>query len=100
MRGDSPFAVVAGTIVIRTGEDTAIDGHAGEQVAFEVDRVDEALSQGWSVLVHGPAHRVTHPAELQIVRRGASIWPRPGGDRDVYVRVIPDAITGRRIESR
>ena len=94
------FAVVAGTIVIRTGEGTAIDGHAGEQVAFEVDHVDEALSQGWSVLVRGPAHRVTHPAELQIVRRDASIWPWPGGDRDVYVRVIPAAISGRRIESR
>ena len=94
------FAVVAGTIVIRTGEGTAIDGHAGEQVAFEVDHVDEALSQGWSVLVRGPAHRVTHPAELQIVRRDASIWPWPGGDRDVYVRVIPATISGRRIESR
>lgn len=94
------FAVVAGTIVIRTGEGTAIDGHAGEQVAFEVDHVDEALSQGWSVLVRGPAHRVTHPAELQIIRRDASIWPWPGGDRDVYVRIIPDTITGRRIESR
>ncbi len=94
------FAVVAGTIVIRTGEGTAIDGHAGERVAFEVDHLDEALSQGWSVLVRGPAHRVTHPAELQIVRRDAAIWPWPGGDRDVYVRVIPDTITGRRIESR
>jgi Pyridoxamine 5'-phosphate oxidase len=94
------FAVVAGGIAIRTGEGTAIDGHAGELVAFEVDHVDEALSQGWSVLVRGPAHRVTHPAELQIVRHDASIWPWPGGGRDVYVRVIPDTITGRRIESR
>lgn len=94
------FAVVAGTIVIRTGEGTAIDGHADEQVAFEVDRIDEALSQGWSVLVRGRAHRVAHPAELQIVRRGAVIWPWPGGDRDVYVRITPDTITGRRIESR
>jgi transcriptional regulator with XRE-family HTH domain len=94
------FAVVAGTIVIRTAEGTAIDGHADEQVAFEVDHLDEALSQGWSVLVRGRAHRVTHPAELQIVRHDAAIWPWPGGDRDVYVRLIPDVITGRRIESR
>jgi transcriptional regulator with XRE-family HTH domain len=94
------FAVVAGTIVIRTAEGTAIDGHADEQVAFEVDHVDEALSQGWSVLVRGRAHRVAHPAELQIVRRDAAIWPWPGGDRDVYVRIVPDTITGRRIESR
>ena len=94
------FAVVAGTIVIRTGEGTAVDGHAGEQVAFEVDHIDEALSQGWSVLVRGRAHHVAHPAELQIIRHDAAIWPWPGGDRDVYVRIIPDTITGRRIEVR
>jgi len=94
------FAVVAGTIVVRTGEGTAVDGHADEQVAFEVDHLDEALSQGWSVLVRGRAHRVAHPAELEIVRRDATIWPWPGGDRDVYVRIIPDTVTGRRIESR
>jgi transcriptional regulator with XRE-family HTH domain len=94
------FAVVAGTIVVRTGEGTVVDGHADEQVAFEVDHLDEALSQGWSVLVRGRAHRVAHPAELEIVRRDATIWPWPGGDRDVYVRIIPDTVTGRRIESR
>jgi Pyridoxamine 5'-phosphate oxidase/Helix-turn-helix domain len=94
------FAAVAGTIVIRTAEGTAVEGHAYERVAFEVDHIDEALSQGWSVLVRGRAHRVTHPAELQLVRRDAAIWPWPGGDRDVYVRIVPDSITGRRIESR
>jgi len=94
------FAVLAGTIVIRTSEGTAIDGHADEQVAFEVDHIDEALSQGWSVLVRGHAHHVTHPAEIEIVRRDATIWPWPGGDRDVYVRITPVTITGRQIESR
>jgi transcriptional regulator with XRE-family HTH domain len=93
------FAVVASTIVIRTGKGTVLEGHADEQVAFEVDHIDEALSQGWSVLVRGMAHRVAHPAELNIVRRGAAIWPWPGGDRDIYVRIVPDTITGRRIES-
>jgi len=93
------FAVVAGTIVVRTGEGTAVDGHADERVAFEVDYIDDALSQGWSVLVRGQAHRVVQAAELEIVRHDAVIWPWPGGDRDVYVRIIPDTITGRRIES-
>ncbi len=94
------FAVIAGTIVIRTGEGTAIDGHADEQVAFEVDHIDEALSQGWSVLVRGRAHRVAHPAELDRIRHHVALWPWPGGDRDVYVRIIPDTISGRRIERR
>jgi transcriptional regulator with XRE-family HTH domain len=94
------FAVVAGTIVIRTGEGTTIEGHADGRVAFEVDHIDEALSQGWSVLVRGQAHRVAHPAELEHMQQDAAIWPWPGDDRDVYVRVIPETITGRRIESR
>jgi transcriptional regulator with XRE-family HTH domain len=93
------FAVVEDTIVIRTGDGTMIDGHADERVAFEVDHIDEALCQGWSVLVRGRAHRVAHSAELQHMRRDATICPWPGGDRHVYVRVIPDRISGRRIES-
>ena len=93
------FAVVAGTIVIRTGEGSIIEGHADDRVAFEVDHLDEALCQGWSVLVRGSAHRVAHPAELRHVRRDTAVWPWPGGDRDVYVRIIPDRVTGRRIES-
>jgi hypothetical protein len=53
------------------------------------------------------ADRVLHdlgprraPAELNIVRRDAAIRPWPGGDCDVYVRIIPDTITGRRIQAR
>ena len=94
------FAVVAGTIVIRTGEGTMIAGHADEQVAFEVDHIDEALCQGWSVLVRGQAHRVAHRAELEHMQHDAAIWPWPGDDRDVYVRIIPARISGRRIENR
>jgi hypothetical protein len=94
------FAVVAGTIVVRTGEGTAIEGHAGGPVAFEVDHIDQALCQGWSVLVRGRAHRVVHRAEAGRIGRDAALWPWPGGDRDVYVRIIPDTVTGRRIERR
>jgi nitroimidazol reductase NimA-like FMN-containing flavoprotein (pyridoxamine 5'-phosphate oxidase superfamily)/DNA-binding transcriptional regulator YiaG len=94
------FAVLAGTLVIRTAEGTVIDGHADEQVALEVDHIDEALCQGWSVLVRGPAHRVAHPAELRRLQEDAVLWPWPGGEREVYVRIIPRDITGRRIELR
>jgi Pyridoxamine 5'-phosphate oxidase len=69
------FAVLDDTLVIRTAEGTIIDGHAGEQVAVEVDHLDEALCQGWSVLVRGPAHRVAHPAELRRLQEDAAVWP-------------------------
>ena len=94
------FAVLDDTVVIRTAEGTIIDGHAGEQVAVEVDHLDEALCQGWSVLVRGPAHRVAHPAELRRLQEDAAVWPWPGGEREVYVRIIPSQVTGRRIEIR
>jgi transcriptional regulator with XRE-family HTH domain len=94
------FAVLADTVVIRTAEGTVIDGHAGEQVALEADHLDEALCQGWSVLVRGPAHRVAHPAELRRLQEDAAVWPWAGGEREVYVRITPRQITGRRIELR
>ena len=94
------FAVLADTLVIRTAEGTVIDGHADEQVALEVDHIDEALCQGWSVLVRGPAHRVAHPAELRRLQEDAAVWPWAGGEREVYVRIIPREVTGRRIELR
>ena len=94
------FAVLAGTIVIRTAEGTVIDGHADENAALEVDHLDEALCQGWSVLVRGPAHRVASPAELRRLQEDAAVWPWPGGEREVYVRIVPREITGRRIEIR
>src|SRR5215468_5211181 len=81
------FAVLADTIVIRTAEGTVIDGHADGPVALEVDHIDEALCQGWSVLVRGPAHRVAHPVELRRLQEDAAVWPWAGGEREIYVRI-------------
>jgi transcriptional regulator with XRE-family HTH domain len=74
------FAMVDATIVIRTSDGTVIDGHGDGPVAFEVDHIDEALCQGWSVLVRGLAHHVRHPAELHRMRSEAAVWPWPGGE--------------------
>jgi hypothetical protein len=66
-------------------------------VAFEVDHVDEALGQGWSVLVRGPAHRVAQPGELQHVREHAAVTPWAGGEREAFIRIFPVQISGRRV---
>lgn len=94
------FAVVGGTIVFRTGAGTVIGAHGDDQVAFEVDHIDEALGQGWSVLVHGQAHRVLQPGELRHLRETVAVLPWPGGEREVCVRIVPSQITGCRIEAR
>ena len=62
------FAVMAGTVVIRTAMGSRSKVWRWP-VAFEVDHIDDALSQGWSVLVRGKAHHVLHPAELNAMQR-------------------------------
>lgn len=70
-----------------------------DRVSFEVDHLDEALAEGWSVLVRGNGHVVADPAELEQARR-LPITPWAAGDRDLYVRIVPVEITGRRIRQR
>lgn len=91
------FAVYEGAVVFRTAPHSVVAQQVGRTVGFEVDRLDEALSQGWSVLVSGTARRVANPAI--IARMRAVIEPRAGSERHVYVTVDPSRITGRRISS-
>jgi nitroimidazol reductase NimA-like FMN-containing flavoprotein (pyridoxamine 5'-phosphate oxidase superfamily) len=93
------FVVLGGTIVFRTATGTVIGAHGDDTVAFEVDHIDEALGQGWSVLVRGQAHRVLQPGELHHVRETAAIVPWADGTRETYVRIVPSQISGRRIEA-
>jgi nitroimidazol reductase NimA-like FMN-containing flavoprotein (pyridoxamine 5'-phosphate oxidase superfamily) len=91
------YAMAGQTVIFRTAPDTLLAGYLDGPAGFEVDRVDEALSQGWSVLVTGRAVRVTTEAEVRHLEQHASVRPWAGGARDVYVRIIPRKITGRRI---
>ncbi|GAA3785290.1 helix-turn-helix domain-containing protein [Streptomyces chiangmaiensis] len=91
------YSVVGGSIVYRTVPDTVPSQAAGAQVAFEVDRIDAAFSQGWSVLVRGRADTVTDPDDVQRLEEQAFSTPWAGGQRDLWMRIDPDTITGRRI---
>jgi hypothetical protein len=91
------FIMAGRTIVFRTSAGDVLAANGDGPVAVEVDHLDEALAQGWSVLAQGNAHRVTDPAELDWVNKSAAVWPWAGGGRQAYVRVIPERITGRRI---
>jgi transcriptional regulator with XRE-family HTH domain len=91
------YAMAGRTVVFRTAPDTLLAGYLDCLAGFEADGLDEALSQGWSVLVTGRAVRVSSEAEVRHLERHAGIRPWAGGARDVYVRIIPRKITGRRI---
>jgi transcriptional regulator with XRE-family HTH domain len=94
------YAVTGGTVVIRTGSGSLIGGHGDGPVSFEADHFDLELGQGWSVLVRGEAHRVLQPGELQNLCEDCDLRPWPAGEHDLFVRVVPSHITGRRIRSQ
>ncbi|MER5518372.1 pyridoxamine 5'-phosphate oxidase family protein [Streptomyces sp. NPDC002763] len=91
------YTVVDGAIVFRTADDATPAMAPGCQVAFEVDRIDDAFSQGWSVLVRGPARRVSDTEEVRRLSASVHSTPWAGGDRDLWVRIEPRSVTGRRI---
>jgi nitroimidazol reductase NimA-like FMN-containing flavoprotein (pyridoxamine 5'-phosphate oxidase superfamily) len=92
-----------GTIVFRTAEDSPTDedlrtgiANAEYKVAFEIDDFSLTAREGWSVLVQGALHPVESEAERASVRE-SGVQPWASGARDLYLRVIPSRITGRRI---
>jgi nitroimidazol reductase NimA-like FMN-containing flavoprotein (pyridoxamine 5'-phosphate oxidase superfamily) len=89
-----------GAVVFRTARYSAMDedlqtGIAGSdyEVAFEID---EPGRQGWSVLLQGPAHHV-ESAEARARAEQAGVEPWPAGERELFLRIVPHRITGRRI---
>jgi hypothetical protein len=97
------YALHRGAIMFRTaqnsltGEDlqTGI-AHAEYKVAFEIDEIDPVAREGWSVLIHGPAHHMTTDDERAEVEE-SGVVPWPGGEKEQAIRIAPDQITGRRL---
>lgn len=91
------YRVDGDTVVFRTEPGSLLARHAAEHpVAFEADEVDGAWLEGWSVLIQGIGQQVTDVIELDRLRR-LQLRSWAPGDRSLYVRVIPTAVTGRRI---
>jgi nitroimidazol reductase NimA-like FMN-containing flavoprotein (pyridoxamine 5'-phosphate oxidase superfamily) len=69
------------------------------RAAFEIDAIDEVTSSGWSVIIIGVTHEVTHPIEVQrLSRLGLRTWA-PGSNPH-WIRIRARTVSGRRIVSR
>jgi uncharacterized protein len=91
------FVLDRHTVVFRTEAGTKLHAASqGSRVCFEVDGTDAAERTGWSVIVRGEVTEVTDRAELARLRElPLQVWA-PGA-RNRYVRILPAALTGRRI---
>ncbi len=91
------FAMTGKTIIFRTAPDTLLALYSNAPVSFEADHLDDALREGWSVLVQGHAHQITDEGEVKHLEDTTHVEPWAAGARDVYVRIAPTRISGRRI---
>ena len=90
------YEFTEGQIVFSTDEAKASRLAAAPTVGFEIDRVDDVLSEGWSVLVTGACRRVEDPDEVQRLS-SLGLEPWAGGDRHELVAITPSETTGRVI---
>ena len=94
------YVVVGEAVVFRTLPYGVIANHAHDaDVAFEVDRLDEAMREGWSVLATGRSHRIEDPGEVRVIREELELEPWADGHRNLYFRVAWTNLSGRQLGS-
>jgi hypothetical protein len=93
------FAALGCDVVFRSTEGGAVSEIASDEpVSLEVDRIDDAMSDGWSVLATGRIHKVRDPDEMEAVEAlGIVAWA--GRGRHAYFRLAVTTLTGRTINA-
>ncbi|MCK7622227.1 pyridoxamine 5'-phosphate oxidase family protein [Streptomyces sp. RS10V-4] len=91
------YTVDHDVIAYRTHAGSGPAAAAGHEAALEVDHLDEAFSQGWSVLAVGPAEIVTAFDRTRRLEENAYSAPWVGGGRYQWIAVRPTRLSGRRI---
>ena len=90
------FVLFGRRVVFRTGKGTKLDAAVRRAVvAFEVDHFDAVYHSGWSVLVVGQADDITD--NLEMIGGDGQLRPWADGERDHYVAIQANIVSGRRI---
>jgi nitroimidazol reductase NimA-like FMN-containing flavoprotein (pyridoxamine 5'-phosphate oxidase superfamily) len=92
------YSVVDEAILFRTTPDSVLGTYArNSALAFQVDNLDYEQQRAWSVMATGRAQAVEDPHEIAHIR---AVWePRPwaAGERELYVRLAWDELSGRQL---
>lgn len=88
------YVVQNGTLVFRTAQGTKLAAlTVNEHIAVEIDGYHE--SGGWSVMLKGRAHATEWGDDYERAQI-SGLRPWVGTRKQVYVRIVPELITGRR----
>ena len=100
--GDHPeifpltYVVDHGTVVFRSAAGSKVDGIlSGGPLAFEADGYDRSTNKAWSVVIKGTAERpqgIDDASEVAML----PLFPWQAGEKNHFVRIVPDEISGRR----
>jgi nitroimidazol reductase NimA-like FMN-containing flavoprotein (pyridoxamine 5'-phosphate oxidase superfamily) len=85
------------SVVVRTAPYTQLAAHKSGPIAFEVDDLDPEFKRGWSVLFVGHAWPMEDVDELMELRAGRELEPWAPGPRNLFIKITPGRVTGRRI---
>ena len=93
------YALAGQGIVFRSEEGSKISALREHDVAFEVDRIDEASHSGWSVLVRGTSEEVEFEHLHELLSRVTGYVPLPWkkGIHRIWVVFTAKTVTGRRL---
>ncbi|MBJ7358592.1 pyridoxamine 5'-phosphate oxidase family protein [Nocardioides sp.] len=91
------YAVADGALWFRTTPHSRLAQECpGREVLVEVDSLDPVAQSGWSVIVTGVAESIDG-LDVPDILGGLHVWPR--GHRPLFLRVMADKVTGRRLPS-
>jgi nitroimidazol reductase NimA-like FMN-containing flavoprotein (pyridoxamine 5'-phosphate oxidase superfamily) len=95
------YTLDGGAIVIRTDPGTKLAAAGRASACFEIDHFDRTRRTGWSVVAHGRLEEVDRyrgPTYEHVRRLAVDPWA--SGPKEHWLRLVPFALTGRRIASR
>jgi uncharacterized protein len=95
------YVLDGASVVFRTTPYGFLGRHATRgRVAFEVDEIHRDTRSGWSVVATGRASVVQDPSEVALIRAFRDPQPWAEGTRLLYLRLVWDGLTGRRVRGR
>ena len=86
--------------MFRTATGAILSNAPMTKCCFEIDGWHDRTGTGWSVMVHGTVSEITDAAdELGVSFRSLSIHSGPPGEREHWLALCADEVTGRHFTS-
>ena len=92
------YSIYQGDVLFRTTPYSELGTYGSNHlVVFEVDDLDLTKKQAWSIVAEGLCTVVKDPVLLNDIRRTSAPQPWAAGMRHLYLRLVWEKLTGRRL---